>query len=76
MMRVAAVILLLAPLCLGFPEMVRHGYVNCVACHMSPDGGGVLTPYGRSLSKELLSIAGSDRIGSGGSGVMGPFSVI
>jgi hypothetical protein len=39
----------------AFPDMIRHGYVNCTACHISPSGGGVLTPYGRSLSKELLS---------------------
>jgi hypothetical protein len=35
--------------------MVRHGYPNCIACHVSPTGGGVLTPYGRQLSGELLS---------------------
>jgi len=35
--------------------MVRHGYPNCTACHFSPNGGGVLTEYGRELSRELLS---------------------
>ncbi len=40
---------------LAFPELVRHGYVNCTACHLSPAGGGLLNPYGRELSKELLS---------------------
>jgi len=40
---------------LAFPELVRHGYPNCIACHVSPSGGGVLTDYGRSLSKELVS---------------------
>lgn len=35
--------------------MVRHGYINCTTCHVSPSGGGLMTPYGRSLSKELLS---------------------
>src|SRR5476651_1283047 len=39
----------------GYAEMVRHGYVNCTACHISPSGGGVLTDYGRALSKEILS---------------------
>ncbi|MGE3680568.1 MAG: hypothetical protein AB7G93_02500 [Bdellovibrionales bacterium] len=38
-----------------FPENVRHGYQSCATCHYSPSGGGVLTPYGRSLSKELIS---------------------
>lgn len=39
----------------AFPELVTHGYVNCTACHVSPSGGGVLSEYGRGLSRELLS---------------------
>ena len=39
----------------AFPEMIKHGYVNCTACHVSPSGGGVLNPYGRNLSAELIS---------------------
>ncbi len=39
----------------GFPEMSRHGYGSCVACHFSPSGGGILNDYGRTLSNELLS---------------------
>ncbi|MBY0415837.1 MAG: hypothetical protein K2Q18_16820, partial [Bdellovibrionales bacterium] len=39
----------------GFPDLTRHGYSNCTACHLSPSGGGALTLYGRELSKELLS---------------------
>jgi hypothetical protein len=42
-------------LAFAFPELARHGYVNCTSCHVSPSGGGVLTPYGRQLSKDLLS---------------------
>lgn len=42
----------------AYPEMIRHHYVNCLACHESPSGGGLLTPYGRSLSSELLSTWG------------------
>ena len=45
---------------LAYPEMVRHGYVNCTTCHVSPNGGGVLTPYGRQLSREVLSTWGSE----------------
>ncbi len=44
----------------AFPEMTRHGYFNCITCHVSPGGGGVLTEYGRSLSKELLSTWGEE----------------
>lgn len=39
----------------AFPDLIRHGYTNCTACHISPSGAGVLNPYGRSLSKEILS---------------------
>ena len=39
----------------GFAEMVRHGYANCNSCHISPNGGGVLTDYGNVLSSEILS---------------------
>ncbi len=42
----------------AFPEMVRHGYINCNTCHWSPSGGGVLTRYGRELSQEVLSTWG------------------
>ena len=39
----------------AFPEMIRLGYVNCTSCHVSPNGGGLLTDYGRSISSEALS---------------------
>lgn len=39
----------------AFVENVTHGYPNCMACHVSPTGGGVLTDYGRALSSELMS---------------------
>ena len=42
----------------AFPEMVRHGYANCLTCHSSPGGGGVLSAYGREISRELLSTWG------------------
>lgn len=40
---------------LGYPETIMHGYTNCTACHHSPQGGGLLTPYGRGLSGEVFS---------------------
>jgi hypothetical protein len=45
----------------SYPEMIRHGYVNCTACHLNPAGGGVLTDYGRELSSEVLSTWGSEQ---------------
>jgi len=43
----------------AFPELVRYGYPNCTACHVSPSGGGLLNLYGRELSKEVLSTWGA-----------------
>lgn len=40
----------------AFPEMIRNGYNNCVSCHVSPNGGGVLNDYGRSIVREELAI--------------------
>jgi hypothetical protein len=44
----------------AFPGSVRWGYGNCVTCHHNVGGGGVLTPYGRQLSRELLSTWGGE----------------
>ena len=33
-------------------------YTRCTACHYSPTGGGLLTPYGRLLSHRELSTTG------------------
>ena len=44
----------------AFPELTRHGYTYCTACHVSPTGGGILSPYGRELSRELVSTWGQE----------------
>lgn len=49
------VLLMLSQRAFAFPEMIRHGYTHCASCHFNPAGGGVLTPYGRSMSAEVLS---------------------
>ncbi|MBL7670074.1 MAG: hypothetical protein JNM39_06280 [Bdellovibrionaceae bacterium] len=51
---VGALLLVSKPL-FAFVENVTHGYVSCLACHVSPSGGGLLNDYGRSLSNELMS---------------------
>lgn len=50
--------LLSSSLGFAYPELIRFGYTNCLTCHHSPQGGGLLTPYGRSLSHEVLSTWG------------------
>jgi hypothetical protein len=55
MLLVILLIVSFSPSLYAFPEMVRHGYINCTACHVSPAGGGLMSPYGRSMSKEILS---------------------
>ncbi len=33
--------------------MIRLGYSTCSACHISPQGGGLLTPYGQGIEGAL-----------------------
>jgi len=40
------------------PMFLSRQYNRCTSCHYSPTGGGLLTPYGRSLSHQELSTAG------------------
>ena len=49
------------------PIFLSRQYARCTNCHFSPTGGGLLTPYGRSLSREDLSTFGKSR-GSSPSG--------
>src|SRR5512144_1376109 len=42
------------------PMFLAKQYTRCTACHYSPTGGGLLTPYGRLLShRELSTTRGS-----------------
>lgn len=42
------------------PMFLSRQYTRCANCHVSPSGGGLLTMYGRSLSKvELSTMKGS-----------------
>jgi hypothetical protein len=38
------------------PMFLAKQYTRCATCHYSPSGGGLLTPYGRSLSGLELSM--------------------
>ena len=46
------------------PIFLSRQYTRCTTCHFSPTGGGLLTPYGRSLSREELSTTGAGGAGS------------
>jgi hypothetical protein len=50
----------------ALPTMIRLGYVNCVACHITPQGGGLLNSYGRGID-EAQSLRGAEYAPSGNS---------
>ncbi len=45
------------------PTFLAKQYPRCTACHYSAAGGGLLTPYGRSLSREEISSFGRQEAG-------------
>ncbi len=49
---------LLAATASAEPTFLAKQYTRCTACHYSPTGGGLLTPYGRLLSQRELSTWG------------------
>jgi hypothetical protein len=52
----------LAPTASAEPMFLAKQYTRCTACHYSPTGGGLLTPYGRLLSHRELSTTGGTAI--------------
>jgi hypothetical protein len=36
---------------LAAPTMIRIGYSDCATCHLSPQGGGLLTTYGKGVDE-------------------------
>jgi hypothetical protein len=45
----------------ALPTMVRIGYGGCATCHISPQGGGLLTEYGRGVDDAQSLRAGEYR---------------
>lgn len=60
-MKVFFLLAVFSSIIFGYSENIRQGYVNCTACHISPNGGGILTAYGRSLSREIISTWGAEK---------------
>ena len=60
-MRIVILIIFISMRLQAFPEMIRHHYTNCSACHVSNSGGGLLNAYGRTISYELLSTWGTEK---------------
>lgn len=44
-----ALVLLAAPHAEATPRMISYGYPNCMACHVSVQGRGLLNTYGRGI---------------------------
>lgn len=63
-MRARALLLAVAAMTLAVsaadaePIFLSRQYARCTTCHYSPTGGGLLTPYGRSLTRQELSTMG------------------
>ena len=69
--RVAAVAVAVAAAApaTALPTMIRLGYTDCAACHISPQGGGPLNLYGRGIDQAQSLRGGeykpsSDRLAS------------
>jgi hypothetical protein len=45
----AAFVFLIAAPASARPNLIRLGYPTCASCHLSPQGGGLLTTYGKGI---------------------------
>lgn len=50
----------------ALPTMIRLGYTNCAACHIAPQGGGLLNAYGRGIDEAQSWRAGEYQMQTGG----------
>lgn len=47
--------LLISELCFAYPQTIIKKYQNCKTCHMTNDGGDILSDYGRAMSEAFMS---------------------
>jgi hypothetical protein len=66
LLAIALALVSLAASARAEPEFLSRQYSRCTTCHYSPTGGGLLTPYGRSLSRQELSTTGRSGSTQGG----------
>ena len=62
----------------AYPWMIRKEYTTCNVCHADPSGGGLLTPYGRSLGVTEMGMkykSGDDDPGKVGNFLFGAFDL-
>ena len=66
-MKCAALLLLTGSIpAFALPTMIRLGYPNCVSCHLTPQGGGLLNEYGRGIDQAQSWRGGEYKPGSWG----------
>ena len=51
LLRFTILLVSLSESAFALPNMVRLGYTNCVSCHVTPQGGGLLNPYGKGIDE-------------------------
>ena len=60
-MMTAAILAAVPATSAALPTMIRLGYPECASCHVSPQGGGLLTVYGRGIDEAQSMRAGEYR---------------
>lgn len=47
--------LLISELCFAYPQTIIKKYQNCKTCHMTNEGGDILSDYGRAMSEAFMA---------------------
>ncbi|OUR95397.1 hypothetical protein A9Q84_16310 [Halobacteriovorax marinus] len=60
---ISLLLFLLTSKSFAYESMIVKNYNSCVACHRSPEGGGLLTTYGKVISSSTSLIKGTHKEG-------------